>query len=66
MNDFVNIIILMFMLLNPFLLIVYLSDIIRKRSARDFSYFVAVAGVISATVFIVFAFAGDVIFTRLL
>lgn len=66
MNEFFNIVILMLMLLNPFLLVVYLNDIMQKRSQKDFSYFVGMAGLISALVFVVFAIAGDVIFRRLL
>ena len=66
MNEFFNIVILMLMLLNPFLLVVYLNDIMQKRSQKDFSYFVGTAGLISASVFVLFAIAGDVIFDRLL
>ena len=55
MHDFLNIFLLLFMLLNPFLLVVYLNDIMRKRNIKDFSRLVMIAGLISATVFIIFA-----------
>lgn len=50
-------------LLNPFLVIVYLIDIMRKLSFTRFRNVLIRAGIISTLVFILFALLGDVIFS---
>jgi multiple antibiotic resistance protein len=57
---------LLFMLLNPFLLAVYLLDPFEKLSSREFGRVLVRAGVISTVVFILFAHVGSVVFTELL
>ncbi|NBC81767.1 MAG: MarC family protein [Bacteroidetes bacterium] len=49
-------------LLNPFLLIVYLIEIVQKLDFRTFTLVLLRAGSISAIVFILFAILGDAIF----
>lgn len=53
---------MLLVLLNPFLLIVYLIDIVKKKSAKDFSKILIRAGIISFAVFSAFAMLGDSIF----
>jgi len=57
---------LLFMLLNPFLLVVYLIDLFEKVPAQLFDRIMFRATVISTAVFVVFALVGDVIFRDLL
>jgi multiple antibiotic resistance protein len=57
---------LLFMLLNPFLLAVYLLDPFEKLSSGQFGRVLVRAGMISTAVFILFAQAGVVVFTDLL
>lgn len=54
------------MLLNPFLLVIYLIDLIQELSNRDFLRVMVRAGAISCGVFIIVALAGDAIFTQVL
>jgi len=63
---FVESAVLLFVLLNPFLLCVYLLDLIQEMEARHFGRVLARAAVISGVVFAVFAWAGDAIFSRVL
>jgi small neutral amino acid transporter SnatA (MarC family) len=57
---------LLVMLLNPFLLIVYITDIVKSKSQKAFSGILLRAGIISSTIFILFALGGDFILTELL
>ncbi len=57
---------LLVMLLNPFLLIVYLVDIVQKVNTRLFARILIRAGFISSAVFVLFAIGGDFIFNFLL
>jgi len=57
---------LLLILLNPFLLIVYLLDLVQELGRKEFSQIVIRAGIISSCVFFVFAIVGDAIFTTLL
>lgn len=57
---------LLLMLLNPFLMIVYLIDLVQDLEMRTFSRVLIRAGLISSAIFIVFALLGDTIFSRLL
>jgi multiple antibiotic resistance protein len=53
---------ILFILLNPFLMSVYLISLIRELSLREFFSVMARAHLISAVAFILFAIAGDAIF----
>ena len=55
---------LLFVLLNPFLLIIYLTDIVQKLNQKDFNQVLLRACLISSVVFCVFAIIGDAIFVR--
>lgn len=64
MHDIIRSVILLLVLLNPFLLIVYLIDIVKKKSFKDFSKILVRAGIISFVVFSLFAVLGDSIFSN--
>lgn len=66
MDSFTKAFLLLFMLLNPFLLIIYLVDLVQEMDFRDFSRVLNRAGWISSGVFIVFALLGELIFKNLL
>lgn len=66
MNDFFNSSLLMFMLLNPFLLQVYLNDLIHELSFQEFSRVLVRASFISIAVFSMFALVGDRFFRDIL
>ncbi|MGK2943329.1 MAG: MarC family protein [Desulfuromonadales bacterium] len=66
MDSFTKSFLLLFMLLNPFLLIIYLVDLVQEMEFRDFSRVLNRAGWISSGVFIVFALLGELIFKNLL
>jgi small neutral amino acid transporter SnatA (MarC family) len=53
---------MLLVLLNPFLLIVYLIDIVKKKTLKTFSAILIRAGIISFIVFSAFAILGDSIF----
>lgn len=63
---FVSSLLLLLMLLNPFLLIIYLIDLVQDLEFGEFSRVMFRAGLISSTVFSAFALLGDVIFEDLL
>lgn len=63
MADFLQALSFLLTLLNPFLMVVYLTDVIRKRSYSDFASVMIQAGIISSLVFCLFAVVGDVIFS---
>lgn len=65
-HAFISSVVLLLMLLNPFLLIIYLIDLIQELDAREFTRVLIRAGMISAGVFAVFALLGDAIFNDLL
>ncbi len=64
MIDIIRSIVLLLVLLNPFLIIVYLIDIVKKKTATEFSKILIRAGIISFTVFSLFAILGDAIFSN--
>lgn len=64
MTDIWSSIALLLVLLNPFLLIVYLIDIVKKKDVAQFSRILLRAGLISFTVFSSFAILGNEIFTN--
>jgi small neutral amino acid transporter SnatA (MarC family) len=55
---------LLLVLLNPFLLIVYLTDIVQKLNQKEFNKVLLRASIISSIVFCSFAILGDVIFVQ--
>ena len=56
---------LLFVLLNPFLLSIYLGELVHKMSVGTFARIVVRAGLIATGVFAVFAVSGDAVFTAL-
>ncbi len=66
MDPFTKSFLLLFMLLNPFLLIIYLVDIVQEMEFRDFFRVLNRAGWISSGIFIGFALLGDLVFENLL
>lgn len=63
---FVESILLMLVLFNPFLLTVYLIEVIRSLDLSTFARVLARAFAISAVVFSIFAVGGDALFTHVL
>ena len=66
MNDFASSTALLLALLNPFLIIIYLIDLMQKLEPKVFRSVLIRAGLISAAVFCVFAFLGDAIFSNVI
>ncbi len=66
MTEFTSSTLLLFVLLNPFLMSVYLAPLIRTLDHRTFVRVVARGAWISCTVFFVFALVGDAVFTDVL
>jgi small neutral amino acid transporter SnatA (MarC family) len=65
-NPVVNAAVLLFVILNPFALSVYLIDILRGNPLRTVAAILVRAALISAGVFVLFAYTGEAIFTRVL
>lgn len=63
MNEFIRSVLLLLVLLNPFLVIVYLIDIVDKLDTRQFQRVLFRAGIISSVAFCCFAILGDKIFS---
>jgi small neutral amino acid transporter SnatA (MarC family) len=63
---FVESAVLLLVLLNPFLLCIYLLDLIQELDVRRFGRVLVRASVISGVVFTAFAWAGDALFSRVL
>ncbi len=63
---FVESAVLMLVLFNPFLMSIYLLDIIKELEYRVFARVLVRAFIISGLVFFVFAWAGDAIFSKVL
>ncbi|MBD3378956.1 MAG: MarC family protein [Candidatus Omnitrophica bacterium] len=57
---------LLLVLLNPFLVVVYLIDVMEKYDKRRFTFVLVRAGVIATLVFCVFAILGDYIFANVM
>ena len=62
MEDIVRSFTLMLVLLNPFLVIVYLVDVVAKLEGRQFLRVLRRAGLVAAVVFCLFAVLGDAVF----
>lgn len=65
MSELLRSTLLLLVLLNPFLVIVYLIDIVQKLDQKQFRQVLLRAGLISSLVFCSFAILGDAIFTNL-
>jgi small neutral amino acid transporter SnatA (MarC family) len=65
MSEFIRSTLLLLVLLNPFLVIVYLADIVEKLDKEEFRRVLMRAGLISCIVFCCFAILGDAIFSGL-
>ncbi|MFH1924190.1 MAG: MarC family protein [Planctomycetota bacterium] len=63
---FVESAIVLLVLLNPFLLSVYLLNLMRELDIRRFGQVLVRAALISGVVFVAFAWAGDALFSRVL
>ena len=57
---------LLLVLLNPFLVIVYLVDLVEKLDRRQFRRVLVRAGLISSIVFCGFVFLGDAVFSSVI
>ncbi len=57
---------LLFVLLNPFLVIIYLVDVIQKLDQKQFSLVLLRAALIASVVFCSFAILGDAIFSNIM
>lgn len=66
MLQFINSTSLLLALLNPFLVIVYLLDVVEKRDHRVFRIVLVRAGVIASLVLCGFAILGDAMFSRVI
>jgi len=66
MTDFVKSAALLLVLLNPFLVIIYLIDIIQKLDRQQFRRVLIRAGLIASSVFCAFAILGDAVFSDIL
>jgi len=66
MDPFIKSFLLLFMLLNPFLLIIYLDELGQERDCHASLKVLIRASCISSAVFITFALLGDLIFEKLL
>ncbi|WP_041916263.1 MarC family protein [Desulfocapsa sulfexigens] len=65
MKDFISSSALLLMLLNPFLVVVYLIDVMQKMEGRIFRHVLLRAAMISSVVFCVFAILGDAVFSEI-
>lgn len=63
MNDILRTAALMLVLLNPFLVIIYLVDVVGKLELKTFARVLSRSGLIAAAVFCCFAIMGDAIFS---
>ncbi|MBU1191154.1 MAG: MarC family protein [Gammaproteobacteria bacterium] len=66
MSDLIKTSALLFILLNPFLLVVYMIDVFAKLPPETFRSVVFRAGIISSLVFVAVALLGDVLFRDIL
>jgi small neutral amino acid transporter SnatA (MarC family) len=64
MSEVLNSTTLLLVLLNPFLLIIYVTDIVEKLDQRQFNWVLVRAGMIATVTFYGFALLGDAVFVR--
>ena len=65
MKDIISSSALLLMLINPFLVVVYLVDVMRKMKGKTFRHVLLSAGIISSFVFCLFAILGDTVFSEI-
>lgn len=65
MTEFIKSATLLLVLLNPFLVIIYLVDMVEKLDRKQFAQVLIRAGLISGVTFSCFAVLGDAVFSRL-
>jgi len=65
MTDFIKSSTLLLMLLNPFLVVVYLIDVMQKLERRMFRQVLFRAAIIASIVFSIFAILGDAVFSEI-
>ena len=65
MTDIISSSALLLMLLNPFLVVVYLIDVMQKMEGRTFRHVLLRAAIISSIVFCFFAILGDAVFSEI-
>ncbi|MCR4290526.1 MAG: hypothetical protein NUV86_09755 [Candidatus Scalindua sp.] len=65
MNDFIRSSALLLVLLNPFLVSIYLMGVIQRLERRQFTYVLVRAGLIASSVFCGFAILGDTVFSNI-
>jgi len=66
MTDSLRSLALLIVLLNPFLLIVYLVDVVQKLDRQQFARVLARAGIIATAIFCLFAVLGDTVFSDIM
>ncbi len=66
MSDYLGLATLLFSILNPFMMSVYLVDLISEMGFGEFARVMVRASMISSAVFVAFAIGGDAIFTDVL
>ena len=66
MNDFINSVTLLLILLNPFLLIVYLVELVQDLDLKVFSSVLLRGGIIASGIHATFALLGDAAFSQML
>ena len=66
MTDFIQSSALILVLLNPFLVVVYLIDVMQKLDRKQFRQVLIRAGIIASGVFCFFAVLGDAVFSTVL
>jgi small neutral amino acid transporter SnatA (MarC family) len=65
-NQFIKSTALLLVLLNPFLIILYLLDVVQKLQIKQFIHVILRAGIIATITFIIFAVIGDFIFSNII
>ncbi len=66
MNEFFHAITLLLILLNPFLVIVYVMELVQDLNQQTFNRILFRGGIIASGVFTIFALVGDALFTDFL
>ncbi|MGA7594869.1 MAG: MarC family protein [Gallionella sp.] len=66
MTDFIRSAALMLVLLNPFLVIIYLVDMVEKLDSKRFAHVLVRGSLIASAVFCCFAILGDMIFSSII
>lgn len=66
MTDFIKSTALLLVLLNPFLVIIYLIDVVQKLDRKNFVKVLIRAALISSVVFCIFSILGDAVFSSII